>query len=333
MAKQANPTLIGAFIVGATALVLGGFLAFGGRSYFRPDFKLVAHFDSSVSGLDVGAPVRLRGINIGSVTDIDAVWLSRGEDIRIPVELTIVEGVIRAPGDDTELGTEPHSTETDQIVTQMIEHGLRAELSLDSIVTGKMFVSLDFHPGTEAKLLGDTKYVEVPTIEAGFARIRKSLEDLPLHDALNSAISAFKAVEELAANPGISTLIDDLNVALKSVEGQIDPVFGSLQSTLEEARAFVSKADSELQLVSADLRTLLSTTDSQIEPVSSTAIAALEEARTAIARLSALVTDDSSLSYRLTTMLDEITSAAAAVRNLAAYLERHPEAVLSGKGK
>ena len=91
MSSKANPTAIGAFVIGALAIAIGGVVALGGGKFFKDTTTYVMFFDSSVSGLRVGAPVEFRGVNVGSVTKILGTI---GEDleIQIPVYVEIGEG-------------------------------------------------------------------------------------------------------------------------------------------------------------------------------------------------------------------------------------------------
>ena len=83
MSKQVNPTFVGGFLVGAVVLAFGGILAFGSGNFFAKKMTCVAYFDSSVDGLDVGSPVKYRGVTLGTVGKIAGVWNQDVEDARI----------------------------------------------------------------------------------------------------------------------------------------------------------------------------------------------------------------------------------------------------------
>src|SRR5207244_3879612 len=138
----------------ATAAILGG------DRFLRRTQTVVAYFDGSLKGLEIGAPVTFNGVKIGSVIDIGVVIDRRDASIRTPVVFNIDfrhfhlagGGRIKAPGDlpKSEL---------------LIEHGLRARLAVQSFVTGQLAVELNFYPKTPVRLTGLTKdYVEAPTI-------------------------------------------------------------------------------------------------------------------------------------------------------------------------
>ena len=90
MSKQASPTLIGAFVVGAIALVVVGLLVFGGGRFFADRVTWVTYFPGSVKGLRVGAPVNFRGVRIGEVTRIQVLYDEKDGSMLIPVVMQVL---------------------------------------------------------------------------------------------------------------------------------------------------------------------------------------------------------------------------------------------------
>src|SRR5215469_10003226 len=70
MSKKANPTLVGSFVLGALGLLILAVIVFGSGSFFRERPRAVAFFQGDIQGLNVGAPVTLRGVPVGIVTNI-----------------------------------------------------------------------------------------------------------------------------------------------------------------------------------------------------------------------------------------------------------------------
>jgi len=186
MSKHANPTLVGGFVVGAVALVVAGIAIFGNTNLFVPEFKYVAYFESSTTGLDVGAAVRFQGVQVGHVSRITAVW-SGEEEIQIPVQLTFTRESVRAPTRKLEAELERRGVR--DVMDSMIERGLRATLVQDSFLTGKMHVALSFFPGSELRVVGGTRLPEMPTLKAGFAQ---RIEELPIDEMQKRANDFFK---------------------------------------------------------------------------------------------------------------------------------------------
>src|SRR5262245_65037231 len=78
MAKRANPTLIGGFVLGGIVLAVAVVLLLGGRAWFKRPVTCVMAFDDSVAGLTVGSPVSFRGVQLGTVSSIEL----RAQEIR-----------------------------------------------------------------------------------------------------------------------------------------------------------------------------------------------------------------------------------------------------------
>jgi paraquat-inducible protein B len=161
MNKKVSPTLIGAFVVGALALVVIAVLMFGSGRFFRTTKDFVLYFDGSVNGLRVGAPVKFRGVEIGSVKNILLRLETDQKALRIPV---IIELELEK---FTSKGASGAGMEDPEASKQLIDSGLRGQLQMESFVTGLLFVGLDFFPDSPLKLVqtegGRYQYPEIPT--------------------------------------------------------------------------------------------------------------------------------------------------------------------------
>ena len=103
MNKKISPTLIGAFVVGAVALIVIAILVFGSGRLFRQSRDFVLYFDNSVNGLRVGAPVKFKGVEVGSVKDI-RLQLEQGKLInKIPVIIEIDLGKLTSRGSSRDI--------------------------------------------------------------------------------------------------------------------------------------------------------------------------------------------------------------------------------------
>ena len=98
MRQQANPTLIGGFIVGAVALIVIGLLVFGRGRFLTEQRTSVLYFDDALEGLSVGAPVTFQGVRIGSVRNIQVQYLPREGEFRVPVFIDIEPGRVKEVG-------------------------------------------------------------------------------------------------------------------------------------------------------------------------------------------------------------------------------------------
>ena len=173
MGKRANPAVIGGFIVGAVVLCIIGVLLFGRLRLLTDKQSFVLYFDSSVDGLNIGAPVDFQGVRIGSVTDIRVQYVTGKGEFRIPVVIEIEPDRIQ------QIDTRRTEAERRQFLHSLIERGLRAQLGMQSLVTGQLFVQLGFHPDTPVRLVGgENGRPELPTIPNPLQQASQEAQDL-----------------------------------------------------------------------------------------------------------------------------------------------------------
>ena len=177
MARRANPTLIGGFVVGAALLTVVGLVVLGGGHFFRQTRAVVAYFDASVKGVAIGGPVTFQGAKVGTVTDVRVVIDPKTLKITTPVFFEIDASRL------TETSGAKFAFRKDSGNTrQLIERGLRAQLEMQSFVTGQVGVSLEFHPGTPVRLTGlSPDYTEIPTVPSDLDKLTDMLQRLPMN--------------------------------------------------------------------------------------------------------------------------------------------------------
>ena len=301
MSRQASPVLIGAFVLAALGLAAAATIFFGTGVFLKRTTTYVMFFEGDVSGLRVGAPVTFRGVPVGKVSAIRASLQRRGERVetRVAVYAELDQGVVEA---QSEFGAP-----ADEVYRLLIENGMRAQLQMQSLVTGQLFVQLDFHPDRPAIFVGgDPNVLELPTIPTPLELVTRSarqllerIGELPLEEIIENLNTSLAAAGKLLGSGSAQRLLDDLDAAardvgglVRSLDGRTAGVAGELQQTLEQARTTLA----ELNGLIADLGT------------------------------------DSELQYELEVLLREATGAARAMRILAETLEQHPESLLSGRG-
>ena len=302
MSRRASPVAIGAFVMGAVVLLVVGIMAFGSGALFRDTTRYVMFFGGDVSGLRVGAPVTFRGVPLGTVREIRASLERRVDRVntRIAVYAELDENAIEASEDlPSPSGSEGYRL--------LIDNGLRAQLQLQSLVTGQLFVQLDFHPDRPPIFVGgDPSVLEIPTIPT------------PLELITRSARQVLERIGELP----LEEIVENLN---RSLAGAGNPL------NAEETQAAVTDAGLAVQELRDVVRRVGRRVDgvaNRLEETLDAATVALEKAGDSLGALS----DDSTLRYEVTALLEEATEAMRALRVLAETLERNPEALLSGKG-
>jgi len=302
--ERANPTLIGAFVVGAAGLAALAVILFGSGQLFEERTRLVAYFGSSVTGLDIGAPVIFRGVNVGRVERIGAVVDRETFDVAVPVYFHLVSGRVDTIGSPAESRYEG--------LRDFIEYGLRAQLKSQSFITGKLYLDLDLHPESEAVYLGlDPTVLEMPTIpttleqfQRQFREVVERISKLPFEDLVKSVASAAEGLDELVNRPQLVEAIDELDATLKETKRLVanlgDKVDG-LSDGVEQALASVSDAATQAQ--------------------------------ESLASLQSGIEAGSPLQYQVMQTLHELEVAARSFRQLADNLSRQPEQVIYGRSE
>ena len=156
MSKPANKTVIGIFVVVALALVVVAVLVLGSGKFFKNNPKVVMYFQGSVKGLSVGSPVAFRGVKVGAVTEIKMLFNPKDLSVMIPVYVELEQGSLEVVqgGGSMEAFRKAHSMNMKDFAQELIKRGVRAQLDMQSIVTGQLMVSLDFYPDKPAILVG-----------------------------------------------------------------------------------------------------------------------------------------------------------------------------------
>ena len=362
MSRRANPVAIGAFVVGALALVIVGIVVFGSVNLLQRPLKVVMYFDESVNGLAVGAPLAYRGVKLGTVTAV-----------RVEVGTTRV--AVFADLDPGALAARAERKSARQELDRAIQGGLRAQLGLQSIVTGQLFVSLVLLPDTAPVTVGlEPAVVEIPTVPTllqqfveRFEKIVNAVQDLPWEQLFHASLETLEGARDLARSPELTRTLKSVDAALadfqktmKTVEREAGPLIASLKATSETSRGVVKDVGQDLQQVLSDTRPLLSSlretseaargsvegiagdvrqTLGDLRPLVSRLEAAADSARAALDKSQAVLADadtalnpDWGLGYQLSQTLRELSDAARSFRALTSYLERHPDAVLFGRG-
>lgn len=314
MSRKANPTLIGAFVVGAVVLTVLAVIALGAGRYFHKTYEFVLYFNGSVNGLRVGAPVKFRGVEIGSVKDIRLQLDSGLEVQRIPVIVEIDPAKMTSRGYPTTILSDP------RLFRDAIDHGLRGQLQLESFVTGVLFVALDLFPNTPANLVqqpgsGKYRYWEIPTeptsmeqARGAVSRILAKLAETDFEALVDSATRAVAGINQLVSS-------GELKAAIRS-SARVTHQLGDAATSISR---LATRLDGQVDSLAADVH--LTATEAR---------GAINRVDEVIGRTDATINDSPTL-YHLDRTLQEVSAAARSLRLLTDYLERNPRALLTGK--
>ena len=327
MSKQASETLIGAFVLGALGLVVAGVVVFGSGEFFRKVNKDVMFFEGSVKGLQIGAPIVFRGVQIGHVTDIVLRVNAKDLTAFVPVYAEIYPQRI--------VPIEEKLSYDEQYLQALIEKGLRAQLQLQSFVTGQLIVNLDFYPNTPVRLVGlEKKYHEIPTIPSSMEQLTKRLEELPLKEIADRLNETLAGINKLVNSPDLQASIGSLNQMLKdsdalvkNLNAEVGPLASDIKGTTDAARKAFVQAEKTLRFDEGAPGQIASS----IKETLSAADVTLKETRKAVENINGIAVQNANLGYEIDRTLEQIAELSRSIRALADYLERHPEAFLRGK--
>lgn len=219
MSKKTNPTLIGAFVLGALAIAVFAIYFFASQTLFVKKEKYVLYFPQSINGLDIGASVKFMGVEIGRVSQI--LLSFQGELAYVPVVIEIPKRkLFRGQTMGLKLGSK-----NDYLAA--MKKGLRGSLGLQSILTGKCFIELDYFPDEPALFVGtNPPYREIPTIKSNYEKIWIGIKD---------TFERIRKVDFKTINDKLLSALDAVELASSKVGKQIDPLASDLKDTLARA--------------------------------------------------------------------------------------------------
>ena len=321
MSKKANPTFVGLFIVIGVALGVIGLLLFSSSRLFGRSVSCVLYFNSSLNGLSRGAPVKYRGVTIGSVTKLMIRYNQATNDYSMPVIVEIQENLLQQRLEDTLLFKDAESFE------RAVARGVRGTLEAESIVTGVLYVGLDMDPTAPPPVFHQLKplYVEIPTRPTEIQQLMENLAHVDfkgLEDKLSSLIvkldSAIGSLNVGELSGRITNLVNSLNRVASSPE--ITNTLISIQRTMGEYRLLAEKLNSRVDPLAGDITNTLAQANQT-----------LGQLRGAVQDLDSMLAPDSPLRNDLSLALEQLAGASQSVSALAEFLERHPNSLLTGR--
>ena len=335
MNRRVSPTLIGTFVIGALGLIVIATLMFGSGRFFRTTKEFVLYFDGSVNGLRVGAPVKFRGVEIGTVKKILLRLEKEASVLRIPV---IIELDLEK---FTSKGATGAAIQDPEVRNELIAQGLRGQLQMESFVTGLLFVGMDFFPDSKLTLVQQPgvsyQYPEIPTepttlqvAGSKFNEIIAKFDEVDVKGLLASFERTAKGIEALVTSADLKATVQSTDELVKKLETVADNI-AQLATTFDEKVKILSD---DFQLTTSEARSAMKNAGATFDKVSSAITqlqATLKETQITMANVQDLTDPDSPTFYEITRTLKEVSDAARSLRLLANYVERNPRALIFGK--
>ena len=321
MSQKPNPVSIGLFIMIGVALGVTGLLLFSSSKMFTKTRDIVVYFNQSLNGLNVGAPVKYRGVTIGSVKKVMIFWNQATNDYAMPVLIELEEKLIKE-----RVGT-PIETFTDRALTQRVGSGMRASLQAESLVTGVLYIECHINRDAPPPVFHqlEKRFAEMPSeptqiqqmmenlgsldikgistnINAVIVRLDKVLESMRMGDISTGVTNTLASLNQLITSPDITnslasvrTTLDQYRTLGEKLSGRIDPLAESITNSLAEANRTLA----QLQGTASNLRGMLR--------------------------------PDAPLQHDLDQLLRQMAGTAQSVSSLMEFLQQHPNALITGR--
>ncbi|WP_137919733.1 MlaD family protein [Hydrogenophaga sp. 2FB] len=340
MKRKANPTLIGAFVVAGIALIAVAIITLAGSNYFTRTERTVMYFSGSVYGLQVGAPVVFRGVRVGSVDSIQVSYDREKDTFSIPVVASLDADTLRG------LDGKQLDADAGPALTALVQRGLTAQLSTQSLLTGLLYVDLDLRPQRASSKRGDTGHnaTEIPTTPTAIQAFRDQLEGIDLRKITDDISAIAASARAVISGPQLNQALSDmaqitatLKRASERLDKRLDPLADELQRSLVSTRTAMDSMNKAAGSVNQTAVGVGRTSDQVAEILAPDAPlvqnlqrAANEVSRTAGA-LREATSGDSNLMVGADRALDDLSRAARALRDLAEALEQQPDSLLRGR--
>ena len=172
MKNKVSPAIVGLFVLGAFVLGFISLLAFGGVNFFSKPERFIVYFDESIHGLDLGSPVKLRGVRVGRVVNFNLRYMPEQKKSVVAVVCELSRNVI------TDERGNPLDVSDRKQLQALVDRGLRAQLGVIGLATGLLFVELDFldpqvYPMPPSGGM-KSPYVEMPAVPSAISQFQSN---------------------------------------------------------------------------------------------------------------------------------------------------------------
>jgi paraquat-inducible protein B len=338
MSKPVNPYTIGAFLVGSLALLIVAVLIFGGGQFLKKKSEYVIYFDGALNGLNVGAPVKLQGVQIGAVKEITLELDQKATRISKPVVIEIDPAVLLDPSGHP-FQAAATLKQRQQNAKQLIDAGLKAQLQTQSLLTGLLYVEFNFFRGEPVKLTGLNykDLPELPSIPTTVDQLKNTADEmltkfrkLPIEDIVKDLAATLKEIRDIATSDelkknraALAKTLDETEKLVANLNRNLVPLLNNMNGTVTDTRIMVKDFTRNLRPVLISTEKALNNATTALE----TATGVLQESKHTLNSVDALTAPDAPLWQSLEALRD----AAQSTKDLTDYLERHPDSIIYGK--
>lgn len=303
-------------------LVLAAVALLSSGGWWVEKHRFAVFFPGSVRGLNPGSTVSFRGVKIGEVSEVSAFLTGKAEQpFQIEVVLEIRGKLVQVPDGVTG----PFDGLRGQaLADELIRHGVRARMLSASLLTGQRYIELDFQPEQEARLAGLSHgFPELPTTPTSLEQLGERAEEfmdklaeLPLARMLDDVRTGFEGLSQTFQSKELRSAFTTADRSMK----QIEP-------TLVEARASMKDIEALIRTIQEEATSTGKASRASLDRLGAT----LDRADQATATLNETLRGGDDARVEATRVLEELHQTLLVLRNLAEYVQTHPEALVIGK--
>ena len=319
MNKRGNLAAVGLFVFIIVAMTITMVLYIGDRTFSGKEqqrFELL--FDTSVKGLNIGAPVTLRGVKIGEVTSIRTKLYGEQQQLLNSVVIAIYLDSIVYEGYDKKQG---------KLVDVLLDNGLAARLGLQSVLTGLLYVEVDMFgpPATPVHLISD--YPQIPTVPSNLEAIIQEFESVNFSEL---AENLSQTMHNLATFTSSEELLNLVRVASTAFE-RMDYMAGSTSESMAGIRVEFEEIASTMQAMKQLLENQLPPTTKQLNKTMAEMQQSMERLQETLTVVEDTMASDSPILFQLEQSTRDFSRASRAIEELSEMLEQQPSSIFFGR--
>ncbi|MDR2200868.1 MAG: MlaD family protein [Puniceicoccales bacterium] len=263
MTRKANPLAVGIFVIIALTILTITFITLFPGNIFQHTTSFVFYFKGSVNGLDVGSAVKFKGVRIGSVESIDVLYDPETGEVSTPV-IAEINTVVFSPSAQL-----LPKSERNDFYRRQIMSGLTAKLGMESLVTGKLFIELDYLPGNSMRFYGKngTHFPQIPTLTSGIEKfisgadnIIKKFNDIDFQNISDRLVSILSNFDRQLQSVSLDELVANLSNAAAGVgsffhSDSAGSLVDHLRAVVVDLQQFLAQLSGVICRVESDIST------------------------------------------------------------------------------
>lgn len=323
MKIRLNPLLLGAFITGAFALAIALLLGLGPVSLFHPVGHFTFYLPRSDQGVTMGTAVSLDGVRVGQVERVRIFYDRANHQSLVGVTCRISKDLL------TDLQGRPIRLTDRHTLTNLVSQGLVAQVQTTGLV-GAKYIELGFDPAAKPIVLANlpsSPYPVIPTVPSTMSELTGSISgilanirQIDFHALMQQVNGVLVAARGQINELGTNQLTDHLSAAAQS--------FGNFMNSSD-----LHGAVTRLRDAAVNFQNLVTNINAQVRPVGTNLNATLVSARQSVQELHDLLTLRNQLGEQTQELLQQLNQTARSIEQLSDFLQRHPNALLTGRAR